>query len=248
MKRKIANGKIVRVTTIGVVLFGIMFSSCTWKGYRQHRQQISIEKTVLEASKIKIGDRLDGIVFRGTYSVKALGFSTSSVLGVGDVFIYITSQEGDRVIGLQYIDYAGLFQATQIEGTFDGQALNYSCTKFLFLDFNYLVYGPLGEINKQVNKPGDPCTSSNTSNSYSLILLGSIFDGSGKSSLGGKKISTEKIKIWPIAVPDFILSNYEQGNQKVVGYAEERRMVYTIEVKDGKPVPGTFASEKHKKD
>jgi len=72
-----------------------------------------------------------------------------------------------------------------------------------------------------------------------LVLGGGEF--SAKSYSNGK-LSDQKIIYKDLSISDSILSKYDKDNQLVIGYKDKgkSRIVYTIEVKEGKPVPGTL--------
>jgi len=137
-----------------------------------------------------------------------------------------TSQDGNKVIGVIFNpqSQASITQAYMFEGTFDGKVLN-------FVENIHLTAIPKNNI-----KPGDKI---NEESRTEIVLGGGKF--SAKSFRNGK-LSDQKITYRNMPVSKSILAKYDRDNQMVVGYVDkgQSRIVYTIEVKDGKPIPGTL--------
>jgi hypothetical protein len=210
--------------TIILIISGMILYSCSQKKTETEAQGTNTPKT----SDIKIEDQLEGIKFYGITRQKALGIKVTATQ-----FLMVTSQNGEKVIGLMGTDSdidAPLLDAFLFEGTFNGKELEITPTHYLRTDTSFL-YSPLA--TSIIAGPGDDVV---IKKDIVLSLSGSNLTGNTKL-LG---IASATWELSPLSVPDFILSNYERGNQVVVGYDEQKGIIYTVEVEDGEPVQGTL--------
>jgi len=168
----------------------------------------------------EVGDKLTGKVLGFTTKIKTLGKEYPV-----DWTLRTTSQDGNKVIGVVCMPQSqiSITQATMFEGTFDGKVLN-------IIDTIHLSAIPRSNI-----KAGDKINGEQ----HTEMTFGGEFSYKGYRN---GKLQNQAVMPRNLTISNSIMSKYEKDNVMVVGYAEKdgSKSVYTIEVKDGKPVPGTL--------